>query len=208
MPVMHRRSSERLPAARRRVALLLAACLAVPALLVAGASTAWAHDELVGSVPSADATVPAGPRAVELRMSRPAQELGTRVVVTGPGGTQVSAGGPRVEGATVVQPLAADLPGGAYAVAWQVTSSDGHPLSGTFSFTVAAADPEDGATTGTPDASEAPAADAADATEPGVEEAAAAAPADSSSPAGWIAVGAVVVLVAAAALGVRQLRRR
>ncbi len=203
MPVMHRRSPARPPAVRRGIALL-GICLAALALLIAGASTAGAHDELVGSVPAAGATVQTGPRAVELRMSRPAQELGTRVVVTGPDGGQVSEGEPRLDGATVVQPLAADLRSGAYAVAWQVTSSDGHPLSGSFSFTVAAADSDDGGTTGAPAAADEPTADA---TGPEVEEAAAAEPAG-SSPAGWIAVGAVVVLAGAAALGVRHLRRR
>ena len=42
-----------------------------------------------------------------------------------------------MRGTTVTQPLAGGLPAGAYTVEWRVTSADGHPLSGTFGFTVA-----------------------------------------------------------------------
>jgi hypothetical protein len=89
----------------------------------------------------------------------------------------------QVDGATVVQPLTADLPAGGYTVDWRVTSADGHPLSDRFAFTVAG-----GATD--------------------VGEAAAVTPAGSSSGGIWIAVGAAVVLLVAALAIVRSLRRR
>ena len=172
---------------------------AVPsALLGVGTPTARAHDELVATVPAADATVPAPPTQVQLELSAPAQALGTRVVVTGPAGAVVSQGAPELRGSTVVQPLPAGLAGGVHTVAWQVTTSDGHPLSGTYSFTVA----------GSPAVVEDPAPSAAT-PDPGVASGAATAqPLDPSSGSGWIAAGAAGVVVLAAGVVLLRLRRR
>ena len=189
---------------RRWPAVLLTVVAAGLALLGPGASPAVAHDELVASVPAPDATVPA-PDRVELQLSAPPQPLGTRVTVTAPDGTAVAAGEPVLQGSTVRQPVRADLPAGSYTVSWQVTSSDGHPLTGGFTFTAAA-----GATStaGTGDAA-APAVDAADpalAAQPGV--ASAAQPVESSASTRWVAVAAVLALAGVGTFGVRRLRSR
>ena len=174
--------------ALRTVRLLLLAAVATLALLVTGAGVAQAHDELLGSTPVAGSTLEAAPVAVELEFSGDVQELGTEVVVTAPDGSTVSVGAVQVDGATVTQPLAADLPGGEYTVDWRVTSADGHPEADSFSFTVAGGEAAAGTTT---DGGEAAAT-----TDTG------------ASSTTWIVVGAVVVLAAAAAVGLRGLRRR
>lgn len=123
---------------RRRVSPALLA-LAVAAVAVFGVATpAWAHDALTGSDPAADATVDAVP--AQLTLSFNAELLaagGTEVQVTDAAGTAIADGAAVVSGTTVTQPL---LPGatGTIAVLWRVVSSDGHPISGEFSFTVAA----------------------------------------------------------------------
>ncbi|MBM7804252.1 methionine-rich copper-binding protein CopC [Geodermatophilus bullaregiensis] len=203
------RSTPPAPAARRRTAGSLATVAAATLVLLgAGVPAAAAHDELVGTVPAQDATVPAPPGLVELELSAPAQALGTRVLVTGPDGTPVSEGPAELRDTTVGQPLAADLPAGTYRVEWRVTSSDGHPLDGTFSFTVTGSTAAGGtaAADATPPAAPAPGGTVAE--PPAAVPAEAAAPEDAAavSPAA-LAVGAGL-LVAAGALGARLLRRR
>ncbi len=172
----------------RRVLAALALSLAACALLLGvGTPAASAHDALVAATPADGSTLPAAPGELALEFSGVVQELGAQVAVTGPGGDAVAQGPAEVVGSTLTQPLDADLAAGTYAVAWRVTSADGHPISGTTTFTVAG--------------------DAAAAAGP-VQEASAAAPAGSSSSGPAIGIGAAVVLVVAVALAARQLRGR
>ena len=90
--------------------------------------------------PAAGATVAEAPDALELEFTGEPLPLGTLVAVTGPDGAPVSSGEAEIRGTTVVQPIDDDLPAGAYRVEWRSTSSDGHPLSGTFDFTVTEGD--------------------------------------------------------------------
>ena len=183
--------SARLAAAPR----LLLTLLATAVLLALGTPTARAHDELVGSTPEDGASMATGPAEIGLEFSSSVLELGTEIAVTGPGGSSLDGGALVVDGSAVTMPLPADLAAGAYTVDWRATSSDGHPISGSFRFTVEtwpepapvleqSAPPEDTET----------------------EPAAATEPAGSSV--GWIAGGAVVLVVLAAGLAVWQLRRR
>jgi methionine-rich copper-binding protein CopC len=192
----------RLPVAptveRRGIAVLVAAGLATIALLVTGTTAAQAHDELVGSSPQAGARLDAAPAEVELQFSGAIQELGTEVVVTAPDGTAVSDGPVLVDGAGVVQRLTTDIPAGDYTVIWRATSADGHPLSGDWKFTVAG-----GGTTGVATSSSAAPDPTTD-----VGEASASTPAPSPSSGVWIAGAAALLLLVAALVGVRQLRRR
>ncbi|WP_344690775.1 copper resistance CopC family protein [Blastococcus jejuensis] len=166
---------------------VLAGLVAAALLLVGpGATAARAHDSLAGSSPAAGAVLPTPPADVTLEFAAPPQPLGTQVRVTGPDGTSASEGEPDVRGATVVQPLAEALPAGGYTVQWRVTSADGHPISGTFSFT---------ATGGAPPV----AAGAGDLPSAGAD------PGGTPFPSVWIAVGVVVAV--GGALVVRQLRR-
>jgi hypothetical protein len=130
-----------------RLAALLAGSLAAAVLLLgSGATAAQAHDALTGSSPAHDATVDTSPPQVRLDFSQGPQPLGSRVLVSGPDGAPASRGAVEVDGTGVVQPLIPDLPAGRYTVQWRVTSADGHPLSGTFTFVVAGAAAADPAT--------------------------------------------------------------
>jgi copper resistance protein C len=180
------------------LAVLLATCLATVGLLATGMSVAHAHDELGSTSPEAGATLDAAPVQVELGFSGEIQQLGTEVVVTSDDGSTVSDGAVRIDGTTAVQPLTADLPAGRYTVDWRAISADGHPLSGTFTFTVAG-----GAPAGAAASSSAPSP-----ATPDVGEASAAGPASSSSNGLWIAAVATGVLLVAALVAVRPLRRR
>lgn len=110
--------------------------------MVGSAAPAAAHDELISTDPAAGATVDALPTAITLTYSAQllAEGGGNEVQVTDAEGTSIADGALVVDGATVTQAL---LPGatGAVTVLWRVVSSDGHPISGEFSFTVADASP-------------------------------------------------------------------
>ncbi|KRD52577.1 copper resistance protein CopC [Microbacterium sp. Root280D1] len=127
-------TARRLPAAP----IALAAALLTAFLVLFAPLSASAHDSLLASSPEADSTVDTLPTELTLTFSaKLIDETGaTEVVVTDPSGNSVTDGAATVEGAIVTQPLAAEAPAGGYHVIWKVVSSDGHPTSGEFDFTV------------------------------------------------------------------------
>ncbi|MFM6850048.1 MAG: copper resistance protein CopC [Terrabacter sp.] len=117
---------------RRLASLLLA--LGIGAGLAVGAPlAASAHDVLERTSPADGTTVSTMPASVVLTFSEDPLAIGAQVVVTGPSGP-VSSGAPTVSGRDVTQAVATNAPGGDYTVSYRVTSGDGHPVSGTFSF--------------------------------------------------------------------------
>lgn len=118
----------------------LAVVLAVAASLVGSATAAQAHNILVGTSPADGSTVKVVPAAVMLTFNEPALAIGTDVIVTGPGGQEQSGAAVLVNN-TVTEHLQPGSPAGPYTVIWRVTSADGHPVSGTFSFTATSPSP-------------------------------------------------------------------
>ena len=96
--------------------------------------------------PAAGATVAEAPDALELDFTGEPLPLGTLVAVTGPDGARCPSGEAEIRGTTVVQPIDDAAAAGTYRVEWRSTSSDGHPLSGTFDFTVTEGDAAPAAT--------------------------------------------------------------
>lgn len=146
------------------------------------APLAWAHTSLVTSDPEAGATVEVPPGEITLTFGENPIRSGTKVLVLDPDGQPVQDGNPEIDGDSVVQALNAGLPAGRYTVEYRVTSEDGHPITGSLTFTAKA-----GATTPTDQNSAAPAADAA------------ATPAQTKpegvTTRGWIVVGSIVGFV-------------
>jgi copper resistance protein C len=123
------------PLVLRRILAPLAALVALLLSFGLVAAPASAHDALVASTPADGETLTTVPTELTLSYSAEIAQIGADVVVTDPAGTVVSQ--PlTVAGTDVVVPLAADLAPGVYAVAWRVTSSDGHPIDGTLAFTL------------------------------------------------------------------------
>ena len=116
----------------RIVTLVLVALLA-PLGLLLGASPAYAHDRLISTTPTDGASV-AAPSSVQLAFSDTVLSAGTQVAVKGPHGAV--AGHTAISGSSVTTTFDTSLDPGAYTVAWRATSSDGHPISGSFGFTV------------------------------------------------------------------------
>ncbi|WP_433584340.1 copper resistance CopC family protein [Microbacterium hydrocarbonoxydans] len=116
----------------------LAVSLLAAFLVLFAPLSASAHDTLVSSSPAADSTVETLPAEITLTFSDKliTGEGATELLVTDASGTSVVNGPATVNGAIVTQPLAAQAAAGAYHVVWKIVSSDGHPTSGEFSFTV------------------------------------------------------------------------
>ena len=121
----------------------LAVVLAAAALLVGAATAAQAHNTLEGTSQADGSTVRVVPAQVTLTFNEPAVAVGTEIIVTGPGGP-VQSGAVLVNN-TVSENLRPGSPAGRYKVVWRVTSADGHPVTGTFSFTATAASSGQGA---------------------------------------------------------------
>ena len=115
------------------------------------------------------------------------------VKVRGPGGSE-TAGKPAVDGTAVTQALADDLPAGKHTVTYRVVSTDGHPVSGTVTFTSTAA-PASASPSPTASATPTPSPTASVVASP--ETTVTAEPASEDSGGGatpWLVVGAVVLL--------------
>jgi len=133
--------------------LLLAIGLTVTA--VAGASVASAHATRLATDPVENTELTQAPSKVSAMFNEALSPEFAAMTVVGPDGNLWSTGDPQVDGAVIsvgVRPLG---PSGTYTVNYRVTSADGHPVSGSWSFRLAAA----GTGTPGPSATEAPASD-------------------------------------------------
>ncbi|NLF04903.1 MAG: copper resistance protein CopC [Actinomycetales bacterium] len=109
------------------------------------AAPAAAHDTLLASDPADGAVLGEPPTAITLEFSGELLDLNPALELTTSDGTPVEVGEAHLDGPTaswtITEPES--LAAGDYEVVWAVTSSDGHPIDGTFAFTVeGAAAPE------------------------------------------------------------------
>ena len=166
-----------------------------PAFAAAPASLAL-HARLASSAPKDGATVETAEEVV-LTFNEDVNPDFVAVKVSGPEGSE-TAGKPVVDGTAVTQALAADLPAGKHTVTYRVVSTDGHPVSGTVTFTSttapASASPSP---TASPTASTTPTPSPTASVVASPEPTVTAEPASEDSDGGatpWLVVGAVVLL--------------
>ncbi|AYY14641.1 copper resistance protein CopC [Actinobacteria bacterium YIM 96077] len=107
------------------------------ALAVATAPPAMAHNVLIETAPVEGTTLETQPETVELVFDDYVQDQDdfTQVAVLDGNENAYQVGEPRVEDNTVTQDVE-DLPDGDYTVSYRVVSADGHPVDGTFDFTM------------------------------------------------------------------------
>ncbi|GLW07795.1 hypothetical protein Misp01_29250 [Microtetraspora sp. NBRC 13810] len=116
---------------RRLLTVLVLAFAAVAGVV----TPAQAHNVLIGSDPKDKATLSAAPERVTLEFDQPVRQGFTQVTVTGPGGARFDEGGPSVDRTKVSVALGAPGPAGEYVIGYRILSSDGHPVSGSLTFT-------------------------------------------------------------------------
>lgn len=114
---------------------VVAVLVAVLFSLLGTPRPAWAHNALIETSPGDGTSVATPPAKVVLTFNEPAIATGTKMIVTGPDGS-ATAGDPELVDNTVEQDLQQELPAGSYRVEWRVTSADGHPINGAFTFRV------------------------------------------------------------------------
>ena len=124
----HRYARRAAPAA---IAVVIAVSLATPALL-------WAHARLTKSDPAAKATLAVPPKIIRLWFSEAPEIAMTRIALSDSLGKSIPlADVKRGDDKLIVQAsVPTVLPAGRYTVSWRVAAADGHPSSGSFTFSV------------------------------------------------------------------------
>lgn len=189
-----------------RLSKALARTVAIAAIALGavwgGAQAASAHDSLESTTPPSGGSVSSlSEVSLDFSANLLGYDGGNIVIVLGPDGRHYETDCVQLSGPTLTAPVALGAPG-EYQVEWRAVSSDGHPISGSFSFTSTTA----GASAG---AEQSPCAAAA-----GAGEAPSAAPdtAPSAGPSGLtvglVVGGAVVVLVGVLVVVILRTRSR
>ena len=129
-----------LPNTRPTILAVLGVLLLSGGLILATSAPAAAHDDIVSAYPEAGSTVGVIPEEITLTFSGEIFTDTSAVVieVLAPDGRNVAAGPALIDGTTVVQPLIPDQGPGLFTVRWRVVSSDGHPISDEYTYTVEA----------------------------------------------------------------------
>ena len=124
---------------RRRVSLGIVPIVAL--LLIGASGSAAQHLRLTGSSPAKASTIAEPPREIRLSFSIKPELALVRISLASASGSKVAMGKPArtADSLTVSAPVEGTLAAGGYTVGWQAASSDGHPIRGTFGFTVASA---------------------------------------------------------------------
>jgi methionine-rich copper-binding protein CopC len=163
-----------------------AGAAALAAVLATTAVPASAHTTLTSASPAKDSTV-AAPSQIVLTYADPVRL--PRVVVTDGSRKQYQAGSAQAVDNKVTQAVGGTLPNGKYTVGWRVVASDGHPVEGTFTFTVQ----------GSSGAAQPPA--------PSPVRTNLVSTGDSGGSSGWLWIGLIALVLAAAAGAVAWFRR-
>ncbi|SEM86153.1 copper resistance protein CopC [Cryobacterium sp. TMT1-3] len=124
------------PARNRLLAGLGALALAATFAIGGAAPAASAHDSVLATVPSNTEHVDLAPATVSMRFTDDIMQLGAIMLVVDSAGTDWAQGEPALDGPTASVAVDPALPDGGYQVRWRVVSADGHPISGTFDFSV------------------------------------------------------------------------
>ncbi|MEW2541319.1 copper resistance CopC family protein [Micromonospora chalcea] len=197
---------------RTRTVSALLAALFTTALLLVPATPAAAHNSLQEATPARDARLTTAPTQVTLRFLQRLNPAFTTITLRDATDRQVPASAPAVDGATGTVTIEEPLANGTYTVVYRVVSRDGHPVQGSYRFTVAdpAAPPAAAPSPATP--SPAASADVSAGAAAGADASPASADAstgadDGGLPVG-ILVGGAVAAVAAAGVTALLLRRR
>ena len=159
-----------------------------------------AHDVLTGSSPEDGDTLDTVPEEIVLSFNNPPMESAeaSAIVVTGPDGEEYQDGALVFDGTDVSVPLLPIVESGDYTLAFQVVSSDGHPIQDSLEFTVS----EEAAAAAAPEETEEPAGDEAPAAEGGEEAADPSPAASTEADEGGPSMAALVVVGVVALAGI------
>ena len=192
-----------------RIARLVTAAVVTAAVaVISTGSPALAHNSLTKAVPAKNATVAKSPAKVELSFLQKVDATKLTIEVTDAQRQKVPADGPEADGKKGVLTFTGALANGTYTVAYSVVSEDGHPVKGSYKFTVEAPVPPSASASATPSATPTLATPAAPPATPATVAAADTSEDDDGPGAGLIiAIVAAVAVIAAGAILVARRRR-
>jgi methionine-rich copper-binding protein CopC len=124
-----------MPGSPIRLLLALGAAAVVAIAAPERGEGAALHLRLTKSEPAKDSVLTTAPSDIKLWYSQKPQLRLSRVTLTGPSG-EVATGAIVQDSLMLRAPVTGAMPAGAYSVSWLTASSDGHPIRGTFGFTV------------------------------------------------------------------------
>ncbi|MGO2141213.1 MAG: copper resistance CopC family protein [Leucobacter sp.] len=122
--------------AHRPVAFLLGALSLIAWLILTPGVPAYAHDQVTNQTPTAGEHFDTSPDEVALTFTAEPLPVGAIIMVVDAEGASWEEGDPFFSGFTATQQLKSPLPDGNYQVRWRIVSSDGHPISESFLFSV------------------------------------------------------------------------
>lgn len=176
-----------------RIARLVTAAVAAAVVaVISTGSPALAHNSLTKAVPAKNATVTRSPAKVELSFLQKVDATKLTIEVTDAQQQKVPSGDAEADGKKGVLTLTGTLANGTYTVTYSVVSEDGHPVKGSYKFTVDAPVP--------PSASSEPEAPASTPAEVPASTPATVAAADTSADDGGPGAGLIMAIVAAVAV--------
>lgn len=126
-------------AQRRSLTALAIAAIALAGVTMIGVTPAAAHDQLVSSSPAENEHLAVAPSEVTLTFSDDVlafEGMGAVVRISDSEGGTWQEGDAVTDGTVVTSAVDSAMPDGAFTLAWQVVSADGHTISGVIPFTV------------------------------------------------------------------------
>jgi methionine-rich copper-binding protein CopC len=120
----------------RIVRTVAAAVFGVALAVPLGGAPAWAHNSLTAAEPAKNAILTKAPERIRLTFLQKPDDTSMTVTVTGAEGRPVPLGAMEVDGTATVATITEPLDNGAYTVTYRVVSRDGHPVQGSYRFTV------------------------------------------------------------------------
>ena len=117
----------------------LLALVMTGSLLFLGNSPSFAHAQLTSANPKANSVLFALPSTIKLQFTDDIiAEAGVNVItVTGPTGKRADSGATSVTGNQLAVSVKKSATLGKYTVRYRVVSEDGHPITGTYKFSLA-----------------------------------------------------------------------
>ena len=119
-----------------RLARFTAAALVAAVIAVLTAGPAWAHNSLTKAVPDKNSTVTQRPEQVELTFLQRVDPKFLKIEVTDAQKRKVPLETPKADGKVGAVTFSEPLTNGVYTVAYRVVSLDGHPVQGSYTFTL------------------------------------------------------------------------
>ncbi|MDE1046318.1 MAG: copper resistance protein CopC [Candidatus Nanopelagicales bacterium] len=117
-----------------KLTAIVSGFLLISLSLFSGAVPAFAHADLVSTTPVDGAALKSAPQSLTLSFNSTLLDEMVEVAVSNSDGELVSGVVAESAGTDAVAPWPADLPGDTYKVAYRIVSQDGHPVTGSFSF--------------------------------------------------------------------------